>query len=342
MFIIGLIACGGPVAFQDDIDDAWLDLDLYQRESTDLNTPYVQSASFGVGIVPRRSTRSIQGWTFTSSDDSVLTLDDFVLRDGGIFAQATALADGDVELQAFDESGELRASEIVEVRAPTLIEVEHVAPLLLEDHTLFQDESPRVLVDGTATMLVRYFDGDRLLHGQATDLELDIHLALRLDTLQRDFEEDVDFLQISPEAPGDFEFGVRLGDVETRVGVEAVALGDLVALGVERTDENDDGGNEVVVVLGQDAEQRPILGVEPTWTLNGEEQPEAGDALFYQQDPDATSTAVASFEGHSVSFEFRSTDAQVGSTNSPGCSATGLGASALLAMAGLLVARRRS
>ncbi|HJN72291.1 MAG TPA: MYXO-CTERM sorting domain-containing protein [Myxococcota bacterium] len=338
MLIFGLIACGGPVAFQDDIDDR---LDIFGPRNDDLSTPYVETAAFEMSIVPRRD-KDITGWTLSSSDPTVLELGELEADDSGLSAQAHALSTGEVELQAFDETGKLRATELVEVRRPTRLEVEHVAPLLLGDPDVLGEEVPQLLVGGSATMLVEYFDEDGQLHGQAEGLTLDAHPMLNPTTLQRDYEENVDFIQISPELAGDFSFTVSMGDVEREIEVVGVTIDALDHLAIARTDEEEDGGNQVVVVLGEDSTDRPILGVEPGWRINGQLREETGDVWVYQLEKGVESQAIASFDRHQVGFDFQSSDGAVHSTNTPGCSATGLGASALLAMAGLVVIRRRS
>ena len=337
--LIALIACSGPVVFQDDIDPK-LDIDLFSRETTDLHSPYVQTAVFDLSLVGARG-QDISDWSFESSDPEVLALSEFTLVEDGVAARASALGDGEVELQAFDGRGDLRHTELVAVRAPTDIELKHVAPLLLEDEELLDEDAP-VLLDGTATMLIQYHHEDELLHGWASGLEIVSADELLAEPLQQDFREKVDLVQVTPLQPGEHRLEVALGEVtETRI-VEVVGREDLVGLQLERSDEEDENGNEIVVAFGEDAEGRHVLGLEPAWTVNGAEIDGTGDVFAYQQEVDALSDGVAHFDGLEAPFTFQGTDGIVETTNDPGCSATGLGASALLALAGLLVARRRS
>jgi len=333
-----LLACSSPVVLQDDLDPEF-GLELWLREETTLHSPYVQSASFDIALVASRNRHDTSGWTFDSSDDSVLNLSEFTPLDDGLHARAFAAGEGTAELRAFGPEGELRFSESVEVLAPTEIVLVPTAEAMLEED-LFEGLPP-VLVGGSATVLVTYRHEDRRLSGQASGLEVSSGEDLVATRFGEDFDGRVDLITLSPYVAGEHKLRAVLDEVAAVEVVEAVNPEQLVGLEVARTVEGGDSDSELVVAFGVDGRERLVAGVEPEWTastLIGR-----GDAFYYTHDDEATeSTVRVDFLGHSTEFDFQGTDPRVDTTNSPGCSATGLGASAALALAGLLIARRRS
>jgi len=338
--LITLIACiGEPVLFTDNIETR---IDLGTDDA--LTTPYVKSAAFELTLAPGFAP-DITDWSLESSEPEILEIGARRIEDGKLIHTATAHAPGEVELQAIDDKGKLVDAAVVEVKAPTRLGIAHNSAVATDDETVYADEVPLVLVDGTSTWRVEYFAADdEKLHGQAQDLTVAAEEFAGAELLLGVYHEASDFAQATPTEPGTYTIDVSIGELSEQIPFEAVPLEALAGLALDRTPEDDDTAEEIVVVFGENDEGRSIAGVHPAWVVNGVEKEEQGDVLFYQSnDADAVDNPVtASFEGHELSFDIHANAADVFSTNEPpGCSTSGLAASLSMVLAGLLAARRR-
>lgn len=352
VLVLGLAGCGADFQFSDSVD-LNLDFRLLARDNDRLNTPYVAGAKMDLyadDVRPRHET-DFGDWSLASSDPDVLRID-LVEVDSDdpdhVRAEAVAVGQGVADLLLLDASGDVVSSTEVPVRFPDRVELLAAAPVFLGREDIPADiSSPRVLVDGEATFLVRYYEGEQRLYGNGT-LEVEPGEGVDAWTDRSYMFEDRDWLGVVPEEVGSHTVdllaaGRRFTDVEVDgVGPEAVAY-----VGLHGQDESKAESGDTLLVIAQayDEASERIFGVEYSWDLAGRDEPGLGDMFRYEYDPEALSTLGANFEDARAEAEIRGVEGYVDSSNDVGCSVakrgrTPLGGLGLLALVGFV--RRRA
>jgi hypothetical protein len=344
---VGLSACGGGLKFTDDVD---LTLDFFPfapfGTEDQLHTPYVQGATVTVYVRRWRGDRPLTGAWVQSADEGVFQVLDWGFIDDGetLRVEGRATGPGETDLLVYESDGELWDVATVEVGFPTRSELHASGPMFVDlDGTT---ESPKVLLDGTATFQVRYFDGDERLWGNET-LSIVADPALDAETDRTFLFENREWVRVTPEAVGTHEIdlyvdGVLLETASFEV-VDASTVDDVRIFGRDESGAHDE---DWLVLLAQslDEDGERIYGVEYSWEINGVLQFGEGDLYRYQFDRDRESTVVAEYDGHVAEVTANVGEGYVDSSNNIGCNGVGSlpgGIGALLLALPAVLRRRR-
>ncbi|MEM6991007.1 MAG: hypothetical protein AAF721_10930, partial [Myxococcota bacterium] len=289
---VALSGCGQDIQFSDSID---LEFDLF-RQGDDLHTPYVVGADFSICADSARK-RQLDGTELASGDPSVFEVGATDVNEDGdqICASVIALEEGPVEILVLDD-GDVVASAQLDVRAPSRAELYAAGPVLADrPGESGRTEAPQILEGGTATFLVRYFDGDTQLHGSGA-LKVESSEELALEPLETIFFEDREWLRISPSEVGafDVELATPAGPfAELPVVIVADdAIADVAVLGSDES-AREAGDPMMVYAQAYDEDDGFIYGVDYEWTLGGEAEPGTGDLFRYDYDPAEREELVA-------------------------------------------------
>lgn len=356
--ILLCLASGCGFYLSDDVD---LTLNFLQLlgPSDELHSPYVKGARFGVYLHETGGgpSKVKQGWRIESERPGVLAIEKLELNEyegtSGkhryLRAAAVAVDEGQADLIVRDEEGHEVYRSSVEVLRPDRIELLAHGPLLLrrpEEQAVVQD--PQVLVGGTATFLVRYYRGGRLLSGNGA-LGIAGGDGASGQARKTFLFEDRDWLTVTVQREGaasvDLLVAGEQGRRATFIGVNEGAVSKVVLSPQVRGEERAQKG-DWLVVLGEalDAMGRPIFGVEYTWSFGGKAESGLGDLYRYEYAPDMRKLLTADHGSHHVELMIQAKQGFVDSTNRLGCSAAGRAPAGLLlpgALAGLLLAGAR-
>jgi len=336
--------CGGGVYFADDIDIE-LNFSLLSGPSDELHMPYVQGTKVTIWARENDGEHSRHDWWLESSDSRVLRIDS---QSRG-HADCRAVGPGTAVLAVYEHKGDTHPlhTRTVSVRAPTRVELYANGFLILdwpkERSQLF---NPRVLVNGTTTLLVQYYAEDSRLYGNGV-LETESDPAVLLSTDTTFLFENREWLRISPTDLGSYEVklsaaGVDVGSFDViSVGPESVQRIELIG---ENESDADEGDLLTVLAQAYDGDDRPIFGVAYQWDLDGETEDGLGDLFRYRFDPEVVADLGADFDGLRAEATVNASSGYVSSSNNIGCSvgraADPHAAAALLAPLLLLLALR--
>jgi hypothetical protein len=336
--------CQGHYYLSDDID---FDFDLFALDgpSGTLHSPYVTGAQF---VVSGHHTRNAEryDWTIESSNSRVLRVESST---GGV-ANVVALAPGQTTLR-IRRGAEILHQEEIEVRAPARADVLwHGTLLLKRSEEEAKVEDAQVLVGGTATFLVRWLDenGERLAGNgalQATSSSEELIASVQSSNL---FERR-DWLMLTPLREGEYQVSLRAGEVAVGsfrvVAVDEDAVANIVIEG-QSEQEQPEGALLVALASAEDAEGKPIFGVEYEWDIEGESLLQDGDVLKYTFDPNRMVNVGATFGEQRAEARLHAGDEfYVESTTAIGCNAGGrasLSSMLAFAFAALLMVIRRA
>jgi hypothetical protein len=353
-------ATGGctHVTMEDDID---LDLDWTPLlgPSSDLHSPYVEGASFGVWAESHNDHEKMVSWTIRSSDESVVVCTQVIPRDGNgaqipadgeIHAQCTATQAGAAQLEVHDDSGSLVYAHGVEVKVPDRAAVLAHGPLLLgQPDASALTPSAQVLDGGTATFLIKWYAGDQLLSGHGV-LQTSAPAGVDAKALTTSFLEDRDWLQVTAQGGGAVALSAN-GHPVTTFPVVDVPASAIARLKISGQDESQAHKDQWLTCWAQafDGPGASIYGAAFAWDVNGEAQAGIGDLYRYPYEPaEPKSLGATGPNGMSVSAMIHGGQGYVDSTNNIGCSIGGRGSASSLALAFTLLAalalalRRRS
>jgi MYXO-CTERM domain-containing protein len=361
LFVAMAAAAGGctKVTMEDDID---LDLDWTPLvgPSSDLHSPYVEGASFGVWAESHNDREKMVNWTVRSSDESVILCTQVIPRDsngaqipanGEIHAQCTAKLAGSAQLEVFDDSGSMQYARSVEVKVPDRAAVLAHGPLLLgQPDAAALTESAHVLDGGTATFLVKWYAGDQFLAGHGV-LTASAPSGVDAKPIYTSFLEDRDWLQVTAQAtPGGAVALSANGHPVTTFPVVDVPASAIARLKISGMDESQAHKDEWLTCWAQafDAPGASIYGVDFAWDVDGTTQTGMGDLYRYPYEPaQPKSLGATGPNGMTVAAMIHAGQGYVDSTNNVGCSlggrdrASSLGF-ALVILAALALSRRRS
>jgi len=321
-----------------------------------LSTPYVEGAKFTITVQPGGNESSTTGWKLTSSDPTVMTVGTATLNSNDW--PVTATGAGHATLTVTDSGGHVLDTEGIDVDVPTQVQL-CAHGLLLAGYSDTQSavSSVRVLSGGTATFLVRYFDGSQELAGNNAVTPSSTGVA-SASTVAANFSVR-DFLEVSAADMGSGTVTLTVGQSQTQVAVEAVDPNVVASVALAPQSENNVKDGTVLYVFARalDAQGDDVYGASFAWQVDGtpltSQQFFVGgptDLLSYQYKGAATETIADSLAGFTASATVHGTPATTseGTTANVGCSvARGVGLDAggaamgVLAAAGLLVARRR-
>lgn len=343
----GLSACGG-LRFTDDVD---LTLDFFPfvpfATSDQLHTPYVQGADVTAYVRRWQGDRPMTGAWAESSDENVFEVLEVAFIDDGetLQIQGRATGPGEADLLVYHSDGDLWDTATVEVGFPTRAELHASGPMFVDLDGSTED--PRVLVDGTATFQVRYFDGEEQLWGNGT-LSIDADPALAAETDRTFLFENREWVRVTPEALGSHELDVYVdGTFLQTVAFEAVDAAAVDGVRIFGRDESGAEADDWLVLLAQsyDTAGERIYGVEYQWEIDGIGQFGEGDLYRYQYDPDHEADVVAEFDGHVAQVTANVGAGYVDSSNNIGCNGLGAlpgGFGALLWALPAVLRRRRT
>jgi uncharacterized protein (TIGR03382 family) len=352
--LVFVAACGEEINMSDDIDLTWdFKLTPFDTFDADMHTPYVRGTSVGIDVTSSDSDRSFTGWTLETSDEGVFRFDHDPLQDpdgtnlSDAYQSGTAVGEGTAMLTVRDEHGDVVGGTEIEVYVPDRVVLEAHGYLIQGRDDEAEIDDVRMLADGAATYLVRYFRGDRELHGNGV-LSAITPADLVAEPRTSFLFENREWLTLHSSVPGAFTVdlaadGVPLG---TRA-VEVVPEADIAFVRVETPSErgHDDGDPLVLLAQAYDAQERRIFGIDYNWTVDGLAQTGLGDLYRYDFKKDSPQQVTASRGGKSDTVTIHSDYGYVDSSNNVGCQAGGGGgagtAFGVLAFAALGRRRRR-
>ena len=349
------------VSFHDDIDRIF-DFQPFhpaRRPPDGLHSPYVLGTEFRMYAWRDHDKMELDGAWGESLDPGVLVVSDRTSSDSVASFHCVAMGEGTADVFLYRSSDQERTwgRATVEVARPASVDMVFAGPFFVDaSRDEFRvDGAVKILVGGTATFLVEYFDeAGRKLAGNNVLEPMPRGDQVIAWAAQTYMSENREWIQVSPKSPGTHEVDLTVaGHTVGRLVIEAVRAGELAFIELLSKDDHRAKEDETLAVLavGYADTGEPIYGIEFDWAMNGFRQSEAGDLYMYRFQPDTRSNLEATF-GH-VSQNVRihaDEDGWVASTNDLymgfGCAAGGTaGASGIflvaLAALGILVMTRR-
>jgi len=345
--LVPVAGCTAEITLTDNIDLTWdfgPNLGGFEDE---LHTPYVRGATMSLLVSSDDDDTSFGGWTITSSDPAVFLVEDASTDGVHLRARGTAVGEGVATLTVRDRDGDVVGHGLAEVLVPDRVELEAHGYLILGDDDEAPVADPTMITNGTATYLVRYFRGERELHGNGV-LSADVTGGLTAEPRTTYFFEDREWLTLRTGAdPGRgtvalFADGVAVGAPTIEIVPDtALARVELLA---QSDRGHDDGAWLVLLAQAYDAAGTRVFGVDFLWDVDGDGQDAAGDLYRYELTRGAHRMVTARKAGHAASVMIQSENGYVDSSNQVGCAAASpralLPGLALIAL-GLLARRRR-
>jgi hypothetical protein len=347
------LGCGGPpgpsVAMQDSFE-----ITLFHAQE-DLHTPYVVGAKFNITVATTGNTTTA-GWTLSSSNPSVLSVGSST--DSTDFP-VTAVAPGQTTLSVLDASKKVLDTHVVEVAEPDSVQLAAHGLLLagLSDSEA-QVSHASVLEGGTATFLVRYYQGARELYGNGAVTPTSSG-PVTATTTASSFADDRDWIALNAtNTAGSGQVALAVGGrTVTIVPVQVVASSTIARIGTIAQSESKASDGETLYVFGRafDSQGVEVYGASYTWvaggtTVSGVAGPQPSDLLSYNYSSSASETVTATYSTFLTSTTVHGTGGTVGSTTAVDCSVargvvsgrSSAGAFVLVACAaGALAGRRR-
>jgi MYXO-CTERM domain-containing protein len=343
---VGLGACGPTYTMTDDVDLTWdFGITLGGVED-ELHAPYVRGAPVTVFAYSSDDDPDFRGWSIVSSDPAVFRIDSSEVDAGleRLVVQGQAVGEGRAELRLLDDTGDEVGFGVAEVVVPDRIELEAHGSLILGR----DDEAPvreaRVVADGVATYLVRYFRGRQLLHGNGV-LSVDAPVGVTAQPRTTFLFENREWLTLQTTAAGSGQLelhadGERVASVPLVV-VPETAIANVVVL-TQSENGRQDGDWMVALAQAYDGDGERVFGVDYAWQVNGVVQEDDGDLYRYRFRKGAFEMVEARRGPHVDAVMIQSDEGFVDSSNRVGCTAGGGGSLAVgLTALGLVGARRR-
>ncbi|HEY0992415.1 MAG TPA: hypothetical protein VGD80_35425 [Kofleriaceae bacterium] len=345
--VVGLGACGPTYTMTDDIDLTWDFTLLPRRFEDDLHSPYVRGTKVTVFAHSSDDHHNFAGWSVVSSDPDVFRVDDNVLEtDGrGLASHGQAVSEGTAQLRLLDSRGHEVGRGVAEVVVPDRVEIDAHGSLILGREDEVPVTEARVVAQGEATYLVRYFRGNRELHGNGV-LSVVAPAGVAPEERTTFLFENREWLTLHASGPetGTLEVsadGVKVASVPIVV-VPETAIADIVLL-TESEKGHEDGEWLVALAQAYDGNGERLFGVDYTWNVNGVAQAGDGDLYRYQLRKGQFAMVQARRGAHTDSVMIQSAGGRVDSTNNIGCAAGGGGSLAvgLVGLGVVGIGRRR-
>ncbi len=328
----------------DDIDVTW-DFTLVPSGFDDaLHTPYVRGTLVTVHAHSSDDDADFRGWSVESSDPDVFRIDDSIASGDAreLASHGQAVGEGLAELRLLDDRGYEVGRGVAEVLMPDQIELAaHGSLILGRDDEAVVDEV-RVVAEGEATYLVRYFRDGRELHGNGV-LQVDAPAGVTAEERTTFLLENREWLTLHTTTAGTGVLKVFVDQTKAAIVpmfvVPETAIADVVVL-TQSEKRADDGDWLVALAQAYDADGRRIFGVDYAWNVDGVAQVGDGDLYRYQFKQGMYEMVQARRGTHMDEVRIQSDEGFVDSSNDVGCAAGG-GSSLLVGLAGLgLVGRR--
>lgn len=333
LLLVGAAGGCARVTLEDDVDLV-LDFTPLVGPSNALNSPYIEGSSMRIYVHSTNNKEDFSGWRVTSSAPDVFAVDSVVrdtssTQDALVYCLGHALRPGDAQLQVLDENGQIVGGDLVQVRRPDEIQLlAHGLLLVGRNGSEARVTDLRVVADGTATYLARYFAGGIELHGNGA-------LSVSGGVIQgqpggvaqvaRSFIfEDRDWLQVSPQMVGSGTVALDVnGTPFGSVPVVSVPGTDVTSIRILGQDESSHKQDDWMVAFAQaaDGAGRAIYGVEYKWSLDQTAQTGLGDLYRYHYKPQLPKMLSASFGSMAAQAMIHADKGYVDSTNRVGCQA---------------------
>jgi hypothetical protein len=345
---------GPSVAMQDSFE-----LDLLGPATDDLHTPYVNGAKFDITIATTGYTATATtSWSLESGDSTVIRVDGSTSP--GNF-QVETVGTGHTTLSVVDAKGNVLDTHGVDVAEPDSVQLCAHGLLLggLSDAQA-QVTQASVLEGGTATFLVRYFQGSQELWGNNAVRPTGTGAVTAMTTTSS-FGDDRDWVEVDAAQPGTGQVSLVVGGSTMAViPTTVVASSAIQSVGaLAQSDANASNGNTLYVFARAfDAQGGDVYGASFAWQVGGAAVSSAltgssmpSDVLSYTYSSSASETVsdeLGSFASPLITIH--GTGAAVESTAEVGCSvaraagsngAAGGGLVLVLGAAAMLWVRRR-
>lgn len=307
---LALGGCSDRFIVQDGVLSSQFDLErALNLEVVDLHAPYVRGARLSFLVIDRLHSVDFEGWTLDADDPAIAEVLEVKVTEhprsarrpeasqSALSVKIRAVDVGETTLVLRDRQGDARAEVPFEVAAPDRFQLLAAAPLLVAPETHEEVEVPRVVTGGAAAFLLRYFDGDRPLHGT-----LDVEAApppgsegLDVEGF-KDLEADVhpfhflsyDWVRVHVQSQGIFPIELTHDGALLHVlEVEGVSPGEIATLELHGVDEARVAYGETrqIALRARDGAARPLHGVVARWTADDLEIDEGarGDLVSYER-----------------------------------------------------------
>jgi hypothetical protein len=344
-----------PASMQDDMSkDIFASLGGNQNG---LSSPYVVGSSFSISVEPGDS-QNTTGWKLTSSSSNVMAIGE---RNVPSSMQWTVVAKGvgSTTLSVVDASGKTIDSAVVQVQAPTSVQLCAQGLLISgESDDASAVSTIRVVSGGTATFLARYFNGTQELFGNNALSPSGVGVASAAAVTASYSVRD--FLEVTATSTGTGTVSLGVGQLDVQVPVVAVDASAIAKVSTAAESESGANNGQTMYVFGRafDAQGDDVFGASFAWSVDGKPLAPATDAangptdlVTYQYDPSKSETIGDSLDGFSGSTQAHGGIATTttSTTENVGCSvARGVGAgegfawgAAFVVGVGVVVARRR-
>jgi MYXO-CTERM domain-containing protein len=346
---------GPSVAMQDSFE-----ITLFGKAQDDLHTPYVAGAKFSITVATTDYPQTA-AWVLESSDPTVIAVSSAAASTS---FPVSAMGVGHATLTVKDSSGKIYDQKDVDVAQPDHAQLcAHGLLLAGLSDDQSQVTQARVVAGGTATFLVRYFQGAQELYGNGAVTPTATGAVTATSTTSS-FADDRDWVEIDAlEGMGTGSVTLVVGGSPvTVVPATVVAASGIASVGaLPQLDSGATNGDTLYVFARAfDASGNDVYGGSFNWTVAGmpvtSSLPtgEPSDTLSYTFAEGKSETIDVGDQGLSAAVTVQATGGaaatSVGSTENVGCSVSGapgssngaLGFAALaLAAAGALVSRRR-
>lgn len=343
---LGLGACAPTYTMTDDIDLTW-DFVLTPSTFDDaLHSPYVRGTKVALLAHSSDKEPDFRGWSIVTSDPAVFRIDDSAVDpDGrGLTAHGQAVGEGTASLRLLDDRGHEVGRGVAEVLVPDQVELDAHGSLILGRDDEAAVAEARVVENGEATYLVRYFRGGRELHGNGV-LTAVAPVGVTAQPRTTFLFENREWLTLGTTVAGSGALQLSADQVSVAsvpmVVVPESAIADVVVL-TQSENGHHDGDWLVALAQAYDGNGERIFGVDYTWNVNGATQTGDGDLYRYQFKQGLFAMVQAQRGLHSDAAMIQSDQGFVDSSNKVGCTAGGSGSLVVGLMGlGLVVVRRR-
>jgi hypothetical protein len=318
--LLATAACGDTVYINDSID---LDFDFSltkPRVDADLTTPYVVGSKITITISDSDEDVEVGRWHAVSEDPSVFAINDVVVGDKILTLHCRSTGGGRTSIVVYDGDHE-RARALVEVGVPDRVDLDAHAWMIIGRNDQARVDEARIVEGGTATYLVRYFAGERELHGNGA-LAFEAADNVTAEARTSFLFEEREWLTLTAAAPG--TSSMKLGantTIVNAVPVVVVPATDIDRVEIHGSDESHAKKDDYLVALAQafDAQDRRIFGVEYSWSVDDVAAVGDGDLYRYQFKPGEPAMLVADDGTHAAAAQLHVGEGFVDSSNNVGC-----------------------
>lgn len=333
--LAGVVACSmgcTRVKFSDSVD-LTLDFAPLTGPSDLLHTPYVEGSSMRIFVDSTNDNERYEGWSLSSSDPTIFSVENLQGQSGFAAAKARALRPGHATLTVTDSGGHVVATDGVDVERPDEVRLLSHGLLLVdrgEDEARVSDL--RVVEGGTGTYLARYYRAGHQVFGNGT-LTATADTGSTAKVEQSYLFEDRDWLQVSPGDGNAHQIALSVnGTPFGQVTLSGVARTDLAGVRILGEDEGGAKKDQLMVAfaLANDSAGRAVYGVEYSWQLGGKTSAGMGDLFRYRYDAQRpqmlTASAMNATGQMSAQAMIHASSGFVDSTNRVGCATVPPGA----------------